>query len=302
MADGLSEAFEDAPEVEILSEARANSGLVRTEGQDWPKAIRETLAGNEATAIGVVMLGVNDRQPIREGDQTHEPLSERWRQLFGDRIDAVAAAFNEKKVPFIWISAPPVRSERQSADLIPMNEITRDRVQRAGGVYVDLWPGFVDDENRYTQNGPDHRGQTARLRAGDGVGFTRAGARTAAEFAVNEIKRIIERRRPGAPAPAVAGQPSADPASREAAIERLIDTAVQGLPPAGDLSALPAPRPLAGPVVPLTRPDVTPGGALLASRPTLEGDTGAINRRALEAGLAPAPRPGRADDFRWPRP
>jgi hypothetical protein len=30
-----------------------------------------------------------------------------------------------------------------------LNEIYRDRVQRAGGVYVDVWPAFVDDANRY---------------------------------------------------------------------------------------------------------------------------------------------------------
>jgi hypothetical protein len=301
VADGLGDAFGDAPEIEILSDARSGAGLVRTEGQDWPKIIRDTLAGNEATAIGLVLMGVGDRQAIREGDQSHEPLSERWRQLYAERIDAATAAFVERKVPFVWIGAPPVRGERQSADLIAMNEIVRERVERAGGVYVDIWPGFVDDENRYTQNGPDHRGQTARLRASDGVAFTRAGARTAAEFAVNEIRRIVDRRRSGAPA--VARLPDeADPGAREAAIERLIDGAVQGLPPAGGAAGLPPPRPLAGPVVPLTRPEVTPGGVLLVSRPALEGDTGALNRRALEQGVAPPPRPGRADDFRWPRP
>jgi hypothetical protein len=38
---------------------------------------------------------------------------------------------------------------------------------------------------------------------------------------------------------------------------------------------------------------------LIANRPALDGDTGALNRRALEQGIPPAPRPGRADDFRW---
>ena len=297
VADGLSEAFEDAAEVEVTSEARADSGLARTDVRDWPKAVRDHLAANDKLSIGVMMVGVNDRQSIRESDQSHEPLSERWRALYAERVDAVAAAFAEKKVPLVWIGAPPVRSERLSTDLIAINDIIRDRVQRAGGVYVDVWPGFVDDENRYVPNGPDHRGQTARLRSGDGVHFTRAGARTAAEFAVVELKRIIERRRPDAPA--VAATPDgADPGARQAAIERMIDGAVQIGPEAGDLSTL-KPRPLAGPVVPLTRPEITRGGVLIANRPALDGDTGALNRRALEQGIPPAPRPGRADDFRW---
>ena len=78
-----------------------------------------------------------------------------------------------------------------------MNEIVRESVQRLGGTYVDIWPGFVDDENRYTATGPDVDGQTSRLRANDGVLFTRAGARKVAHFADTEIKRILEAKRTG---------------------------------------------------------------------------------------------------------
>ncbi len=299
VADGLSEAFEEAAEIEIISEAKADTGLVRRDTQDWAKGVRDFLAANEKITIGLMMVGVNDRQPIREGDQSHDVLGDRWRQLYGERVDAVAAAFSEKRLPFIWIGAPPVRGERPSADLIAINDIVRERVQRVGGVYLDIWPGFVDEENRFAASGPDHRGQTARLRTSDGVHFTRAGARTAAEFAVTEIKRIIDRSRPGAPA-AVAGQPAEDPAQRQAAIDRLIDGSVQ-LPQAGDVAAPLPSRPLAGPVVPLNRPEVAPGGTLIASRPALDPDQSGLNRRALEVGVAPQARPGRADDFRWPR-
>jgi len=93
VADGLSEAFEDAAEVEVTSEAKADSGLSRTDVQDWPKAVRDYLGSNQKLSIGVMMLGINDRQSIREGEQTHEPLSDRWRQLYAARVDAVAAAF-----------------------------------------------------------------------------------------------------------------------------------------------------------------------------------------------------------------
>ena len=70
-------------------------------------------------------------------------------------------------------------------------------MERLGGTYVDIWPGFVDDENRYTATGPDVDGQSARLRANDGVLFTRAGARKAAHFADTEIKRLLDAKRPG---------------------------------------------------------------------------------------------------------
>jgi len=53
---------------------------------------------------------------------------------------------------------------------------------KAGIVYVDVWDGFVDEDGRFAQSGPDFEGQTRRLRAGDGVHFTQAGARKLAHF------------------------------------------------------------------------------------------------------------------------
>src|SRR5215831_1076751 len=57
-------------------------------------------------------------------------------------------------------------------------ELYRARAERAGIVYVDIWDGFVDDQGRYTLQGPDFEGQIRRLRSADGVHFTKAGAVT----------------------------------------------------------------------------------------------------------------------------
>jgi hypothetical protein len=60
-------------------------------------------------------------------------------------------------------------------------------------------------------------------------------------------------------------------------------------------------KPVAGPVVPLTRPETTPGGTLLSSVPRLDATPAAAAQKTFRDGVAPAPRPGRADDFRWPK-
>jgi hypothetical protein len=241
------------------------------------------------------MLGANDRQPIRDGDVSHEPLSDRWRAIYRTRVEAVMRVFQERGIPVVWIGAPPMRSERLSADLVSINEILRDSVQRFGGSYVDIWPGFVNDENRYTSTGPDVNGQPSRLRANDGVLFTRAGARKAAHFADAEIKRIIEAKRTGT---ALAAVPAPGAPPEGATVEQIIGA----LPALPELPGTPPlqTKPVAGPVLPLTRPDLAPGGALVTGAPRLDGDQSYTARRALRDGVAPAPRPGRADDFRWP--
>jgi hypothetical protein len=205
-------------------------------------------------------------------------------------VDAILRTFQERAIPVVWIGLPPMKSSKVSEDLVALNEIYRESVQRHGGSYVDIWPGFVDDENRYASTGPDVDGEPAKLRASDGAAFTKAGARKIAHFADTEIKRILGSGQAGTPT-ATAPQPGEGASSIEAA-----------LPPPPDTAApvsLPV-KPLVGPVLPLTRPDVAPGGTLVSGPPKLTGDHAYPVQRVLRAGVTPSSRPGRADDYRWP--
>jgi len=297
VAQGLDAALEDAEDIGVEAKARADSGLVRPEVYDWPKAIREALAGEPKIKYAVVMLGANERQAIREGETSHDPLSDRWKELYRQRVDDVIKVFTEKKVPLVWVGAPPVKNEQVSADLLAINDIYRERVQRAGGVYVDVWQGFVDDQNRYAAVGPDVDGQIVRLRSADGVLFTKAGARKAAHFADVELKRLMGS---GSAGTAVAGQPTEgqQAATKEAEIDRIISAALPPLPEPQGLPSLPA-RPIAGPVLPLTKSETAQGGVLVTGRPRANSDAYAVDR-ALREGVVPPPKPGRADDFKWP--
>lgn len=289
---GLDDMFSENPDVAVARRIRAEGGLARSEPGDWPGFIRETLDGGQKATLAVVMLGANDRQAIKDKEESLELLSDRWKDLYRQRIDEILRTFQERGIPVVWIGLPPMKNSKLTEDLVAMNEIYRESAQRTGATYVDIWPGFVDEDNRYTATGPDVDGEPARLRTNDGVLFTKAGARKIAHFADTEIKRILDAKQPGAvatiPRPAD-GQVS--PASIEAALPAPPDPAVP----------VPLPsKPLVGPVLPLTKPDVTPGGTLASGPPKLTGDHAYPVQRALRAGVAPSARPGRADDFRWP--
>jgi hypothetical protein len=295
---GLDDAFEENLDVEIVNKTKGDSGLVRTDNYDWPKAIQDVLASDQKISFAVMMVGANDRQAIREGDLTHDPLSDRWRELYRDRVDAAIRPFVERRIPFVWIGVPPMKNDKLSADFIAMNDIYKDRVQRAGGVYVDIWQAFANEDNKYSPVGPDVEGQMVRLRTNDGVQFTRAGARKAAHFADVELKRLIEARAQNAAVAALPANPT-DAAGAASPVDRMVNAAVPAVP---DPSALPAlaPRPVAGPVLPLTRVDVSPGGALASEPPRPHPDTAYVVQRTLREGVPPPPKAGRADDFTWP--
>jgi uncharacterized protein len=308
LANGLDDTFADRPDVALVRKARSDSGLVRSDFYDWGRSARELLASDQKISVGVILLGANDRQSIKEGDVTHEPLSERWRDLYRDRIDAVASAFAERKVPLIWVGAPPMQSARLTTDLIAFNDMFRQRVERSGGTYVDLWEGFVDAQNRYTASGPDLTGQIARLRAADGVHFTKAGARKAAHFVDVAIRRLLLTDRPHniiALPPLASLPPASAPEQAAAAPAVSVDDLINrmaGFGPGQSSAQLPQAavvpvKPVAGPILQLSG---ATGGAsardtrLLADAATARGSgyQAVEIDRVFADGVAPAPRQG----------
>ena len=108
--------------------------------------------------------------------------SERWTAAYTKRIDDTIAALKSRGVPVYWVGLPAVRGAKSTSDVLYLNDMFRARAEKAGIAYIDVWDGFVDDQGRFTLQGPDVEGQIRRLRAADGVHFTKFGARKLAHY------------------------------------------------------------------------------------------------------------------------
>jgi lysophospholipase L1-like esterase len=104
--------------------------------------------------------------PSPGGIKTYEFRSDAWSEAYIRRIDDTIAALKTAGVPIFWVGLPPLRGGRLAADIPFLNDLYRSRADKAGIVYVDIWDGFVDEDGRFAQSGPDFEGQTRRLRAG----------------------------------------------------------------------------------------------------------------------------------------
>ncbi|MDB5571584.1 MAG: hypothetical protein JWN93_2767 [Hyphomicrobiales bacterium] len=313
LAQGLQEAFADRPNVTVLRKARENTGLVRDDYFDWVKAARDLVSGPQPVNVVVMMIGSNDRQPLRDGAASVDPRAPRWAELYGARVQAFANVLKEKNVPLIWVGMPVMKNERLSSGLLEQNEIYREAASRAGASFVDVWEAFVDDRHQFALYGPDVNGQLTKLRTGDGVHFTRAGARKLAYFVERDLRPMLDKLTP-AEEPALASAPVPQPPAGEREVRVLVPTQAEDpgqksqtlaipLPPAAPMIVIPV-RPASGPIVPLTGAAVSPGGQLATRTRNADAkDRGAraIVEQALVQGRPLETRPGRADDFRWPR-
>jgi hypothetical protein len=215
------------------------------------------------------------------GTVVHEFRSEKWGELYARRVDEMIGVLKQKGAPVFWVGLPPVRGTRATSDAVYLNDIYRSRAEKAGIVYVDVWDGFVDDSGNFSNYGADFEGQTRRLRASDGLHFTRAGARKLAHYLEREVRRVMLARA----TPLATPVPEPEPEAKE--------------PPAAAAPGLP-PRPIASPVMSLTAPRGA-GDSLLGGAQPRSTSADSVATRVLVKGEAIEAPAGRADDFAWPR-
>lgn len=307
LANGLQEGLAEKPEIAVLRKGKESSGLVRDDFYDWPKAAKEIAAGPQKIDVAVIMLGSNDRQTLRTGSESVEPLTDRYRELYVARVDAVLAAFKEKRIPVVWVGLPVMKNEHFSADMAKLNDIYKERAAHAGAVYVDIWEAMADEKGQYSAFGPDINGQIVKLRSADGVHFTEAGARSVAHFVAAEVKKLYEAQRPATrqpqqPTATVTPEGAAAPA--QAAIPVTPGQPVVFRSPVGaPYSAAPSlpDRPAIGPAQPLGATAPAAGGELArrAAAPVGPDPTQALTKHVFIDGGDQTPRPNRADDYSW---
>jgi hypothetical protein len=212
----------------------------------------------------------------RSGGGLYEFRDERWVELYAKKIEELIGVLKSKGVPVLWVGLPAIRGQKGTADMLFLDALYRDGAGKAGITYVDVWDGFVDEAGRFLQKGPDFEGQIRQLRTADGVFFTKPGARKLAHYVEREVTRLL--------------------ASRSGPIAVPIEPAT---PEANVAPGQPAPRPLAGPVMPLVASSVGTD-QLLGGPGSRPAAVDALAARTLVKGEALAPPAGRADDYAWP--
>src|SRR5947199_169177 len=76
-----------------------------------PPGIRNT----EKPDLVVVLLGANDRQPMRQGNQRVPVGSDTWEKTYTHRVEGLVDTVKVYGRPFFWMSAPPMRAGTSGA-------------------------------------------------------------------------------------------------------------------------------------------------------------------------------------------
>jgi uncharacterized protein len=294
---GMTRMAEDDAKIEIMNRFNESSGLARNEVYDWPSSISK-IGGTKRIDAVVVLLGLNDRQTIRDGGARHDFKGPEWVKLYNANIDRLLEAAQSAKAKVYWISLPPMGDAALDADMRYISDLQRARVAEKGGQFIDVRPFFAAADGSYVDRGPDETGVERKLRARDGITFFKQGNNRFGQLVLGAIKTL------DAAQPVVATAPPADkPAPDADKVKEAIAVAAppsfgqQGIDGEDVTFRADAIRPLA------------PKPVSVAQRQPLGADTGPLrimaktgsaSERLLQAGDIPAAPRGRFDDFSVP--
>ena len=325
LAYGLEDAFADSPEVAIVRKNKRNSGLLRYEFKsdlDWWHAARDMLAQDKADYV-VMMLGLSDRQGIREKDAAKDAETNDADKKTADDKPPEPAAQNQNQDqddPDNSIIAPEPKGKKANGSIEfrtdKWAEIYSRRIDatvaalKSKGVPV-FWVGLPAIRGPKATADAVYLNDLYRARAERAGaiyidvwdGFVDEGGKFTTQGADFEGQMRKLRTADGVYFTKSGARKLAHYVERE--IRRYMNNrAVSVSLPTGPITPAPdaksAVRPLAGPVLPLTvstsTTDELAGGN--ETRP-VHGDSIASSV-LLKGEPVPAPA-GRADDFAWPR-
>jgi hypothetical protein len=330
LSGGLTAAFEKDGAVKVIASSKWSAGLIRSGDRADMVAEAETLAKTQGMNVAVVMVGMNDVRNMRTNEGVQRLGTDGWREAYAKEVDRLIKTMKDNNVAVYWVGLPIMSNPKTNESMGALNDIFRERTYVAGVKYIDTWNGFTDQFGAFASYGPDITGQTKRLREADGTYFTVQGNRKLANYVEVLLRRDLAAAKSERNIP-LAGDDEEQgrlvPKAEEAGVTPQPDAAAPGAQATTDASGQPArPAPVQQLQVPRQlsfRPgdapqgetivgDIGSGVTALATVSTLNDLNANLGEKRLPTqerlyyktlikGQALKPKPGRADDFKWPR-
>jgi uncharacterized protein len=162
---------------------------------DMTEQIDAAFAAGPVDAL-VVMIGTNDDRKsfFVNGRSLALFATERWTELYRGRVEGFMDRAGVKKVPFLWVTLPAMRTEEMSKGARLVNAVVTDAAaQRPHVTLVPTWSLTADDKGAYMPYFNDVHGRKRLMRHSDGVHFSDPGYELLAHVTFSKLVEISPR-------------------------------------------------------------------------------------------------------------
>jgi hypothetical protein len=162
----------------VLRYGKASTSLARPDFFDWSEHGAK-LVESFKPDVSVVMFGGNDVQGLFMGKKNNWVRwpDAGWSDEYARRVAAFAQVLAPAGQQMFWIGMPIMRSPKFSARMERINTIFRAEMAiRRNALFVETWGALTDRRGVFSEHMDVGARKRVRVRAGDGVHVTPAGA------------------------------------------------------------------------------------------------------------------------------
>lgn len=180
---------------------KSSTGLARPDFYDWIRVGAAARAEAKPDAV-LCMFGGNDGQGLYMG--RHEKKGRTvskwirygkpgWDPEYRRRINRFADVVTAAGERLIWVGMPPMRLDRLHERVDHMNDIfAAEMAIRPNARFVPIWD-VLSKDGEYTDR-LEIDGTRTRIRTGDGIHISSAGAHYLADFVRPHVVRLMDAR------------------------------------------------------------------------------------------------------------
>lgn len=184
---GLLRLGEASGRYDVTIRFNEESGLARPEVYDWASTVAKLLETSSFDII-VVMMGANDRQMIRSGNERYAFNSPGWIEAYKRQTDLLLDQLAESGAKVYWVAMPPMADPDYDKAMQSISALQRERAEARGIPFLDLRAELSASDGSYTDSGPDDTGVTRKLRGRDGISFFKAGNNRMGQLVLQAIE------------------------------------------------------------------------------------------------------------------
>lgn len=191
VAPFVQKALLENYEIKTINLSKQSTGLSYPSFFNWPKTIQETIQANPQIKILVIFLGPNDPwdMPNPEGGTYLKFKSPAWETVYRSRIVEIIETAKQHDVRVMWLTPPNMRKPQLNEQMIYLNQMVADQVQKSKAFFIDSRPILGNKNNVYSDYLVKD-GQSIQMRSADGIHFSVEGQKAIAETIIQHLKVV----------------------------------------------------------------------------------------------------------------
>lgn len=173
------------------------TGLTRPDVFNWFQEINAQVKALRPHVV-VLNFGANDDHNYMTGLPAGTSIgsfaSPTWDAEYRRRVAAVLDTVNRGGGVVVWIGLPVTRSEKQTQEFDKINALVLEETKARPGkaFFVDTYTMFAGDNGGFAEYMKNAKGDTVKVRAGDGVHFDTAGGDLIAREVLKQLNKEFD--------------------------------------------------------------------------------------------------------------